>query len=122
MLIKTVADFIAAQKKRSQWEKGVKQYAIEILKDYADGFKADVMPPVDGLEKALLRGAKDWEQYSDGACSYVYDEDIISRLFPPSQCKRIPASANLLLVQARALRQAFWLIEEAYAKLSKEVD
>lgn len=117
MLIKEVVANIAAQKKRSTWDKGVQKYAVEILEDYADLNRVETMPKLGNLEPALLNGAKDREQYSQGGCALGYDDNILNRLFPPSQRRRISPSADLLAIQARALYQAYWLVVRTYRRI-----
>ena len=76
------------------------------------------------LEKALLYGAGDWRQYSEGGCALVYDADIAARLCSPSELKRVrggerqPNSRETWLeCQSRALWQAHRLIETEWRKL-----
>lgn len=93
--------------KRSTWKRAVMTYAEEL----ADGMENAVAP--DQLKTELLNGARDWQQYSDGGCSLIYDYDIAERLCSPSELKRKrngelqPNSRETWLdCQARALRQA----------------
>ena len=65
---------------------------------------------VSVTREELLNGAKDWQQYSEGGCSLVYDEDICRRLCSPSMQKKkdygclMPNSRETWIdVQARAL-------------------
>lgn len=68
---------IKGQRVRGDWGKGVKLYALEIVEETGlDEFPDN---PAE-FKKILLNGAKDWEQYSYGACSLWYDEDIAQRL------------------------------------------
>ena len=98
---------------RSAWNKGVNDYAIDLLDTLTEypeivenGTRADV-------ETALLNGAENWSVYSWGGCSLIYDQDIAKALCTPSELKktrngeRRPNSREEWLdVQARALRQA----------------
>lgn len=100
---------------RSCWRRGVIDYAIELL-DNVDNWELLNLPT---LEKTLLNGASDWNEYSDGGCALIYDGDIADRLCTPSELKRkkggeLPPNSqeNWLDTQARALRQAYFLIEE----------
>ena len=75
------------------------------------------------LRRALLNGADNWEQYSEGGCSLIYDADIAERLCSPSglkRCKggeRAPNSReNWIDCQARALFQASRLVNRAFRK------
>ena len=97
------------EKERSVWKKGVILYAIDILDSMGDSKEI--------TEKVLLNGAKDWEEYSYGGCSLIYDVDICHRLCTPSEIKktrngeRRPNSHETWIdVQARALYQAARLI------------
>lgn len=117
--IELVKNTLEAQQKsaRSQWLKGVYEYALELVLDYEDQ---------DDLEKALesgeritiknllLNGANDWSQYSWGGCSLIYDDEICERLATPSEQKRTDygrlrpnRNEEWLDTQARALTQAF---------------
>jgi hypothetical protein len=103
---------------RSAWGKGVKKYAVELvesLSDDADLFNETL------LRKALLNGAADWQQYSEGGCALVYDSDIAERLCSASELKRCRggerqpnARETWLECQARALGQASALIRRTY--------
>lgn len=102
---------LEASRDRSAWDKGVTVYALELIEEVADY--------VDDLDRenckaVLLNGAADWKQYSYGACSLIYDEDIARRVCTPSELKRKrngalePNSRETWLdVQARALCQAY---------------
>ena len=111
---------LAKQKRRSAWDKGVLIYAEEI----ADNLCAhkEYTGVLDD-EKDLLIGAEDWEQYSEGACSLVYDEDIMHRLATPSEIKRNPKANRLpnshetwIDQQTRALKQASDLVRRVMRK------
>lgn len=100
------------RKDRSAWNKGVTVYALELLDEVEESGKE----PETGAElKALaLNGASDWNQYSWGGSSLIYDKDIAQRLCTPSELKKTrdgekrPNSYEEWLdVQARALKQAF---------------
>ena len=81
---------------------------------------ADVFSNSRTLREALLNGADNWNQYSYGGCSLIYDGDIAERLCNPSELKktrngeRNPNSRETWLdVQARALGKASYLIIKA---------
>lgn len=88
----TVAEIrkaIKERKARSAWNRGVKEYMQEFLdhmKDYRKLDENDEVRKVTITE--LLNGARDWEQYSYGGCSLVYNGDICERLCPPSVIRR----------------------------------
>lgn len=99
---------------RSAWDRGRKEYALELLQELAEnnGDNHEVYgSPAD--KKDLLNGASDWNQYSWGGCSFIYNSDIAERLCSPSELKRrkggdLPPNSQeeWLDVQARALFQA----------------
>lgn len=110
---------------RSAWSKGVKEYTD----DFISGLRSDHMgETIDAnnfktWEKLLLNGASDWSQYSYGACSLVYNQDIAKRLCTPSELKRSRngelepnSQENWLDVQAKALYQA---MRQFYRLISK---
>ena len=81
---------------------------------------ADQLADPAAVRAALLNGAQDWQEYSDGGCSLIYDGDIAARVCTPSEYKRshggerYPNSRETWLdVQARALSQAARLVCEA---------
>ncbi len=106
-------------KGKSAWERGVNEYAYEIVEAVAD-YVEDVT--LDNVKEVLLNGASDWSQYSWGGRSLVYDGDIAERLCTPSELKKVTRKdgsisdkANIrekwLDCQARALYQACRKIE-----------
>ena len=105
---------------RSAWDKGIKLYAAELIEEMEDT-REFYGSPAD--KKELLNGADNWQQYSEGGCSFIYDGDIAERLCNPSEYKRTRegerqpnAREQWLDVQARALYQAAILI----LRLAKE--
>ena len=91
---------------RSAWQRGVIAYAIELIDNLDDSVK-------EITEKALLNGARDWKEYSEGGCAFIYDYDICIRLCTLGEIKRkrmgdLPPNGRetWLDVQARALYQA----------------
>ena len=128
MTIRKIHETIENKPTRSAWSRGVKSYAVELLDELAENIQGGYIDPEDLdspalLKKALLNGAADWQQYSDGGCSLIYDGDIAERLCTPSEYKRKrggdlqPNSRETWLdVQARALHQAArWIINAARA-------
>ena len=105
---------------RSAWSRAVHTYAIELV----ESLDADSdLSNENLLRKALLNGADDWQQYSEGGCALVYDADIAERLCSPSELKRCKGGErqpnsreNWLDCQARALSQAASLVRRAYCK------
>lgn len=109
---------IESEKQRSAWDKGVTQYALELVEQLGEQINGGYFEELDLTESkkvraALLNGAADWSQYSWGGCSLIYDSDIAERLCNPSELKktrngeRRPNSREEWLdTQARALFQA----------------
>lgn len=118
---KTIAN-IENTKARSAWTRGVKMYALELLEDLADNRDTDEIKEICNLnllKKALLSGADDWRQYSEGGCSLICNKDIAERLCTKSELaktdngrKNPSARENWIDCQARALFQAWLLIED----------
>jgi hypothetical protein len=113
---------IEAEPARSAWKRGVNVYASELVDDLEEAisggyFSADKMADRAALKAQLLNGASDWNQYSWGGCSLVYDADIAERLCSPSELKKCHGGdwkpnrhEEWLDVQARALNQAAWMV------------
>ena len=107
---------------RSAWSKGVRAYAVELVESLAE---SDDLSNETLLRKALLNGADDWQQYSEGGCALVYDADIAERLCSPSELKRCKGGErnpnsreNWIECQTRALGQAAALVSRAYRTAS----
>jgi hypothetical protein len=115
--MKTISQLREAIEKapaRSAWSKGVKLYALELIEEMP-ATREFYGSPAD--KKDLLNGADDWQQFSWGGCSFIYDQDIAERLCSPSEYKRTRegerqpnAREQWLDTQARALYQAERLI------------
>ena len=109
---------IDARKERSAWSKGVNVYAYELIEELKENAKGGWIKQADfetgaAIRAAMLNGARDWDQYSWGGCSLIYDGDIAERLCTPSELKKTRngerkpnAREDWLDVQARALYQA----------------
>lgn len=102
---------------RSCWAKGVKAYAIDMVKSIE--YEKEVSD--SSIKSALLKGARDWNQYSEGGCALIYNKDIAERLCTPSELKRLTRAngslkdrpnsrENWIQCQARALFQACALV------------
>ena len=118
--MKTIAEIrqeIESKKPRSAWDKGVKEYALELLEDMENERNAaketDMVVYPATLEVELLNGAMNWKQYSWGGCSLIYDKQIARRLCSASELKKTHdgerqpyANEQWLDVQTRALHQA----------------
>ena len=113
-----------AVKTRSAWDRGVLDYALEIVDEHGDG---DIQSVDDVLNyrrdkhESLYSVAK-WQ--SEGGCFEIYNEDIAERLCTPSElkhcthkdgCLRDMANAreSWLDVQTRAVFQAYNKIQAA---------
>ena len=122
MTIAEIRTAIESSKTRSAWSKGVNTYAFELLDSLeeaiAGGWQdAEITESPKRLRKALLNGAADWDQFSWGGCSLIYNGDIAERLCTPSELKktrngerRPNPTEEWLDTQARALYQASHLI------------
>ena len=99
----------------SAWKRGVKEYTdelLDILEEKAQYYER--LPRNEKeLKEWLLNGAMDWEDYSYGGCSLIYDGDIAERLCTPSELKKKDggrlepnSQESWLDVQTRALCQA----------------
>jgi len=109
-------------KARSAWQYGVKVYAFDLLAELAEGVRSGYITETDLsnrqlFEKAMLNGAQDWAQYSEGGCSLIYDRDIAYRLCTQTELNRTDygrlnpnISENWIDVQSRALYQAAQMI------------
>lgn len=123
-IVKTLREKLAEQPARSAWDKGVKEYADELLETFADSvewYEKNNRPSPTFCTATLLNGAEDWAQYSWGGLSLIYNSDIAERLCTPSELKRTkngerrPNSREEWLdVQARALHQAAGLLLRLY--------
>ena len=103
---------LADRNDRSAWNRGVTQYAIDLLDNVTDDDMQRWTTRTD-CDKCLLNGADTWSQYSWGGCALVYDYDIAYALCAPWELRRTrngernPNSREQWLdVQARALYQA----------------
>ena len=106
----------------SAWQRGVHAYAVELVESLDD---SEDLSNETLLNKAILNGADDWQQYSEGGCALVYDADIAERLCSTSELKKTKggerqpnASETWLECQARALFQASRLIHRAFRKVN----
>lgn len=74
----------------SAWKRGVKEYADELLDNLEERAQSYERLPKNEkeLKEWLLNGAMDWEDYSYGGCSLIYDGQIAERLCTPSELKK----------------------------------
>ena len=114
-LYETLEREFATRNARSAWERGVREYAMEMADFLANDFDlCDVEFNQYNVEAVLLNGAQNWAHYSYSGCALVYDSDIAERLCAPWELKRTRngernpnGQETWLDVQARALQQAF---------------
>lgn len=118
--LESIRNVIQHRKARSAWDKGVKLYALELLDNIDD---PDALTNERLLYRALLNGAANWKQYSEGGCALYCNQDIAVRLCTPSELRRTNGGRwkpnrreNWLDVQARALYQAAESICAAWRK------
>jgi hypothetical protein len=113
--IQEIRNIIETTKTRSAWDRGVNTYALELLEELegAANYYGRYPESVKELREWMLNGARDWEQYSWGGSSLIYDGDIAERLCTPSELKKTRGGARRpnsreewLDVQTRALFQA----------------
>ena len=109
---------MAIRNARSAWDRGVNEYASELIDSLEENFNGGYIDSDDlcnskMIEKALLNGASDWNQYSWGGSSLIYNRQIAERLCSPSELKKTRngerkpnSSEEWLDTQARALYQA----------------
>lgn len=117
---------LEAQKDRSAWAGGVNAYALELVEELRERAAYEGRNPEPGKEcrEWMLNGAQDWNQYSWGGSSLIYDGDIAERLCTPSELKktrhgeRRPNSREEWLdTQARALYQACNRVARVYRSI-----
>lgn len=108
---------------RPAWSRGVHAYAVELVESLDSANEGFDLSNETLLHKALLNGADDWQQYSEGGCALVYDADIAERLCSPSELRktkggeRNPNSRETWIdCQSRALFQASRLVHRAFRK------
>ena len=107
MKITDIYNAILARKFRSAWERGVAEYALELLHDlYDNGEEEYDASPYD--HKQLLNGASCWEEYSEGGCALIYDRAIAERLCNPSELRRTHFGERN--PNSREMRPAVWII------------
>lgn len=113
-LLNNIKTELKNRKDRSAWDKGVTLYALELVEslEELESYNGEEFQRI--TEKDMLNGASDWNAYSWGGCSLIYNSDIAERLCNSSELKktrngeRRPNSREEWLdTQARALYQAY---------------
>lgn len=121
---------LEARKDRNAWNKGVTLYALELVEELEERAEYEGRNPEPGKEcrEWMLNGAQDWNQYSWGGSSLIYDGDIAERLCTPSELKkthngkRRPNNREEWLdTQARALYQAANRVSRLYRSIYGEM-
>ena len=120
---------LEARKDRSAWDKGITLYAVELVEELRERAEYEGRNPEAGKEcrEWMLNGAQDWNAYSWGGSSLIYNGDIAERLCTPSELKktrngeRKPNSREEWLdTQARALFQACNRVARLYRSIVTE--
>ena len=120
---------LEARKDRSAWSKGVTLYAFELVEGLQERAKYEKRNPEPGAECKLwmLNGADNWNRYSWGGSSLIYNGDMAERLCTPAELKktrngeRRPNSREEWLdTQARALFQAANRVMRLYRSIVTE--
>lgn len=121
-IVAAVSEKVKQTKTRSAWDRGVKEYAEELLEELAEAVEGGYVDESDLsnrrlFEKAMLNGAGSWEQFSEGGCSLCYDGQIAERLCAPWELRKTDNGRkdpnpreSWINVQTRALFQAAHLI------------
>lgn len=121
-IVEAVEQKVSETKARSAWERGVKAYAVELVEELREAVEGGYIEASDLsnrrlFERALLNGAADWRQYSEGGSALCYDCQIAERLCAPWElrktdggCKDPNPRESWIDVQSRALTQAARLV------------
>lgn len=122
-VLRTVVD---NEPSRSAWKKGVKTYAHMLLDSLEDW---SYLNEFTISEEAVLNGAPSWDEWSWGGCGLIYNYQIAELLCNPTELKKTKGGEkdpnpreSWLDVQARAARQAWWMIERAIQKIERKQD
>ena len=128
-IYKKMAAELEARKDRSAWDKGVTAYAAELVEELEEAATYNQRNPdtLAELEDWMLNGAQNWNEYSWGGSSLIYNGDIARRLCCPSELdkkingeRRPNSQEEWLDVQARALYQACTRVKRLYASITRE--
>lgn len=124
MVVSTAAK-VEQTKTRSAWERGVKAYAEELVEELREAVEGGYIDETDLgnrrlFERAMLNGAADWKQYSEGGSALCYDHQIAERLCAPWELRKTDNGRkdpnpreSWIDVQSRALYQAAQMILRA---------
>lgn len=112
----------------SAWKRGIKKYTDELLDNLEEKSQYYERLPKDEneLESWLLKGARNWENYSYRGYSLKSSRQIAERLCTPSEFKRkadgrlAPSRHdNWFNEQAKALNYAYLRIKDKFRLLKK---
>ena len=116
--LKELLKAIENDKAVSAWNKGVRKYAYELIEELDNNNNLYQFAGSPADIKELLNGAEDWQEYSEGGCSLIYNQEIAERLCTPSELKATKNGQkdpnkreNWIDCQTRALYQAERLIK-----------
>lgn len=121
-IVEAVEQKVSEAKTHSAWDRGVKAYAEELVEELREAVEggyvnADDLSNRRLFERAMLNGAADWKQYSEGGCSLCYDGQIAERLCAPWELRKTDNGRrdpnpreSWIDVQSRALFQAAQMI------------
>lgn len=124
-IVERIAAKVEQTKTRSAWDRGVKAYAEELCEELTEAVSGGYVEAWELsnrrlFEKAMLNGAQDWRQYSEGGCSLCYDGQIAERLCAPWELRKTDNGRKdpnpretWIDVQSRALFQAAQLVLNA---------
>lgn len=120
--ITKTANYLENVKTRSAWERGVVCYAFDLLNQFDEFCEYEPQTAPEFTEATLLNGAANWLQYAEGGFGLCYNHKIAERLCNATELKRTqggekqPNSRETwLLVEARALSQAWRMLRDAWA-------
>lgn len=90
MTIQELRNKMEQQKARSAWQKGVIEYAWDLIDniEMALAPEEQELPNTKLLEKMMLNGASNWNEYSWGGYSLIYDMDIAAKLCNLTELKK----------------------------------
>lgn len=121
-MVEAITEKVEQTKARSAWDRGVKAYAEELVEELREAVEGGYVDESDLsnrrlFEKAMLNGAADWRQYSEGGCALCYDGQIAERLCAPWELRKTDNGRkgpnpreSWIDVQSRALYQAAQMI------------
>lgn len=128
-MFENLKNAIETRRARSAWDRGVKEYALDLVEEleYRAEYEGRRPDNARELERWMLNGAADWKQYSEGGCALIYNRQIAERLCTASELKKTDNGRknpnpreSWIDCQARALYQAAQIVREAWTQAEKE--